>query len=303
MGVRSPLGLALGGGGARGGAHIGVLKVLDRAGIAVGPIAGTSAGGLVGGLYAAGLSGAEIEALLLGLRPAALVRLDRSGWSLLDAQRFFDLMRRRVGDARIEDLPRPFAAVAVDLLSRREVLLMEGPLVQAIQATIAVPGILSPVAHGGALLVDGGLANNLPVDVARKLGAACVVGVHLGTALAEPEPDLAREQPLVASLPGLPRLLSRMLSLLGRRQAMLAITRSIGILTAALCDRRLQECPPDLLLRPKLDMQMMDLHRLPEAIAAGERVAEAHLDEIQRLADSVPVAQSGCRRGTKGHPL
>ncbi|HOG46118.1 MAG TPA: patatin-like phospholipase family protein [Anaerolineae bacterium] len=285
MDLRSPLGLALGGGGVRGGAHIGLLKVLDREGIEVGCIAGTSAGGLVGGLYAAGLPAVEIEALLLSLAPAALVELDRSGWSLLGTTRLVAALRERIGDERIEALPRPFAAVAVDLRTCREVLLAAGPLLRAIQATIAIPGVFCPVARDGALLVDGGVLNNVPVDVARKLGARQVLAVHLGRLPSDAPPEIAGDGPVFGRLPAtLPRLLDRALCLSGRRRAMDVAGRSIGILTAALCAARLRECPPDLLLRPALAMGALDLERLPEAIAAGERLAEAHLDEICRLA-------------------
>lgn len=301
MDLRSPLGLALGGGGARGGAHIGLLKVMDRAGIEVGAVAGTSAGGLVGGLYAAGLSGAEIEALVTGLAPAAMVRADTSGWALLSTGRFCDALRRRVGEARIEDLPRPFAAVAVDLYTCREVLLMQGPLIEAIQATIALPGLLCPVARDGCLLVDGGVLNNVPADAARKLGAARVLAVQLGLSLDEPAPGPAWGAPVFGLLPGrLPRLLDRFLALTGRRRAMLAAGRSISILIAALSDRRLQECPPDLLLRPELDIRAMDLFRLGEAIRAGEMLAEARLDDIRRLAEG---AQMGAQKQEElAHP-
>ncbi len=285
MHLHASLGLALGGGGARGGVHIGLLKVLDREGIAVGPIAGTSAGGLVGGLYAAGLPAAEIERLLVSMALGALIEADHSGWSLVGTGRFIEALRRRIGDLHIEALPHPFAAVAVDLRSCREMLLAEGPLLQAIQATIAVPGILCPVPQGDALLVDGGLLNNLPVDVARKLGAGRVLAVHLSRAPDDPPSDLLCDGPIFGPLHGaMPRLLDCALRLTGRQRAMVAVGRSISILTSALLARRLEECPPDLLLRPALSVRGMELRRLPEAIAAGERLAEAHLDEIRSLA-------------------
>lgn len=282
METREPLGLALGGGGVRGGAHIGLLKVLEREGIEVGPIAGTSAGGIVGGLYAAGLSAARIERLLLNCTPEALLEPDPSGWSLLSTRRFVDLIRRRVGDLRIEDLPHPFAAVAVDLRSSSEVHLSSGPLLAAIQATMAVPGLLCPVEDEGCLLVDGGVLNNVPVDAVRELGAKRVLAVDVG---------VPAEFPLeIASFglpPGpVPRLLERVLALTGRDRAALAAAKAIGMLSAQLSEYRLRENPPDLLLRPDLgEIAIMDMARLPETIAAGEAMAEAHLPEIRRLCE------------------
>ncbi len=280
MEAQGQLGLALGGGGARGGAHIGLLKVLDREGIKVGAIAGTSAGGIVGGLYAAGLSALKIERLLLSCTPEQLLEPDPSGWSLLSTRRFVELIHRRLGDVRIEHLPHPFAAVAVDLRSSRPVFLTSGPLLRAIQATMAVPGLLCPVEEGDCLLVDGGVLDNVPVDAARQLGAARVLAVDIGVPA-----DFPLEVPSFGLLPGrVPRLLERVLAFTGRDRAALAATKAIGLLSAELAAYRLRESPPDLLLRPDLgEIAVMDMSRLPEAIAIGERMAEEHLDEIRRL--------------------
>jgi NTE family protein len=280
MGAQGQLGLALGGGGVRGGAHIGLLKVLDEEGIRVGPIAGTSAGGLVGGLYAAGLSGKQIERLLTSFDPAGILDPDLSGWALLSAQRFIDLVRRRLHDVRIEDMPHPFAAVAVDLRTSQEVLLTTGPLADAIQATIAVPGLLCPVEQEDCVLVDGGILDNVPVVAARKLGAGRVLAVDVGVPL-----DFPLEVSAFSVPPGpVPRLLERVITLTGRRRAALAVTKAIAILSAEVTERRLRENPPDLLLRPDLGtIPVMDLERLPETIAIGERMAREHLDDIRRL--------------------
>ncbi len=274
------LGLALGGGGARGGAHIGLLKVLDREGIPVGAIAGTSAGGVVGGLYAAGLSGVEIEEMLCGLDPASLLEPEPSGWAMLSTRPFIHLVRQRTGDIAIERLPCPFAAVAVDLRGSCEVVLTSGPLATAIQATIAVPGLLSPVEHEGKLLVDGGVLNNVPVDVARRLGAARVLAMDVGV-----PPGFPLEISSFAGLPGpVPRMVERILSLTRRSNAAAALTKSWDLLAAAYTARRLADHPPDLLLRPDLGaLPVTAMDRLPEAIAVGERLAEEHLDRILSL--------------------
>ena len=280
METGSQLGLALGGGGARGGAHIGILKVLDEAGVRVGAIAGTSAGGVVGGLYAAGLSGAEIESLLTSVDPAAVLEPDPSGWALLSTRRFLDLVRSWVGDPVIEDLPHPFATVAVDLRNSREVHFTSGPLVAAMQATIALPGILCPLDAEGSLCVDGGVLNNVPVDVARKLGARRVVAVDVSTPF-----DCPLEMTTLAGLPGPVRIAERLLTIARRRQAARALIKSWNMLAAAYTARRLQDNPPDLLLRPDLGaMPVTAMQQLRTAIAVGERVAREHLEEMRRLA-------------------
>lgn len=280
MGRRNRVGLALGGGGVRGGAHIGLLKVLDREGLQVGPIAGTSAGGVVGGLYAAGLSGLEIEEFLKGFSAAAILEPEPSGWSILSTERFIERIRERIGDLQIEDLPHPFAAVAVDLYRAQQVILDRGPLATAIQATIAVPGLLCPVQRDGCLLVDGGVLDNVPVDAARQLGAERVIAVDVSVPA-----DFPLEIPSFGGLPGpVPRLLDRFLFLTGRQRAALAFHKFLSIQAAELTARRLKECPPDLLLRPDLGaIPVMDMDRLAETIPIGERLAEEHLSEIRRL--------------------
>ena len=297
MGRDPRLGLALGGGGVRGGAHIGLLKVLDREGIEVGPIAGTSAGGLVGGLYAAGLSGREIEEFLTGLARGRLLDPEPSGWSLLSTGRFARMVARRVGHAPIEDLPHPFAAVAVDLRQACQVLITHGPLATAIQATIAVPGLLCPVEQDGCLLVDGGVLNNVPVDAVRRLGAERVLAVDVKV-----QTDFSLDTPLrvwQAPLPGLlPRLIDRLLTLTGRQRAIAALSRTIDIVSAELAAQQLRASPPDLLLHPDLSaIPLLSIAHLPEAIAAGERLAEAHLGEIRALA---LAAAAGVAAGAQG---
>ncbi len=280
METGSHLGLALGGGGARGGAHIGLLKVLDEAGVRVGAIAGTSAGGVVGGLYAAGLSGAEIESLLIGIDPARVLEPDPSGWALLSTRRFLEVLRQRIGDPLIEELPRPFAAVAVDLRNSREVHLSRGPLLAAIQATIAVPGILCPLEADGCLYVDGGVLNNVPVDVARKLGARRVLAVDVSVPF-----DCPLEHTSFSGLPGPARVAEQILAKARRRRAAVALVKSWNLLCAAYTARRLEDNPPDLLLRPDLGpIPVTAMYDLGKAIAIGECMAREHLDAIRQLA-------------------
>lgn len=180
-GVDDPeLGLALGGGGAFGAAHVGVLKALRDRRIRPGVVAGTSAGALVGAVYAAGLPTARIEQLVTAATWSTFGRFrltPRLG--LLDSSALIDTIDRLGGRPRIEDLPRRFAAVATDVRTRRQVMITSGPLGPALRASIAVPGLFPPVVAGGRVLVDGGLAANLPIRAARSLGARTVIAVRL----------------------------------------------------------------------------------------------------------------------------
>ncbi len=213
---RPRIGLALSGGGARGSAHVGVLKVLEEMRIPVDYVAGTSMGAIVGGLYASGLPASEVETILTTMDWTTLgqdrqPRKDRAyrrkeddqryimdfeigldGFvlpsGLLNGQRFtFELRRHTWPVAGIDDfseLPIPFKAVAVDLETGERVLLDRGSLPKAIRASMSIPGVLSPVELDGRLLVDGGIVANLPIDVVREMGADIVIAVNIADRLA-----------------------------------------------------------------------------------------------------------------------
>ncbi len=174
------VGVALSGGGAAGLAHAGVLAELTAAGIPIHCVAGTSAGAMVGAAYAANHL-AEFRKTMCGLTRRRVLLLFDPTWphsGLLGGRRALELIRPYVGE-RIEDLAHPYAAVATDLQSGAEVVLRHGNVVEAIRASIAIPGLFTPQRWQGRLLVDGGLVNPLPVDVARQLGAQFVIAVSV----------------------------------------------------------------------------------------------------------------------------
>ncbi len=173
------VGLALGGGVARGAAHVGVLSALEREGIPIDCVAGISAGALVGALYCAGLGLAEMPNILatFGWRTIARPALSRQG--LLS----FDPLERwlldRIGDVTFAGLRRPFAIVATELSTGQPVVLRQGRVAAAVRASCSMPGIIIPMAIDGRTLVDGGVAQNMPVAAVRGLGADYVIGVNL----------------------------------------------------------------------------------------------------------------------------
>lgn len=174
------IGLALSGGAVRGAAHVGVLQVLEREGIVPAVVAGTSAGAMVGAAYAAGLPAAEISRIFRATSWSKLARLKlRSRFSLLDTRPMEEVVRTALGVATFEELRRPFAAIATDVLSGERVVFSSGDLGIALRASSAVPGVFAPVEHEGRLLVDGCVLDNLPVDVAREMGADYVIAVDL----------------------------------------------------------------------------------------------------------------------------
>ena len=169
---RPKVGLVLGGGGAKGATHVGVLKVIEDVGVPIDYIAGTSIGSIVGGLYSVGYSVEQLDSLF---RNEDWVDLFATGSVL-------NLLENMVGpndSIDFDQLPIPFRCVAYDVKAHKEVVLRSGRLAQAMRASMAIPGAFKPVRVNGMLLVDGGVMNNLPVDVVRDMGADIVIAVDL----------------------------------------------------------------------------------------------------------------------------
>ncbi len=175
------LGLALGSGGARGWAHIGALRALQKAGIPVSYVAGSSIGAFVGGIYAAGHLD-ELEGFVRQLDWKLLLSyfdLTFPNRGLLDGNRVYELLAEYLADTQIEELDLPFCCVATDLLKNEALVLQSGSLVSAIRASIAIPGIFTPLEMENTYLADGGVINPVPVDVVRQMGADVVLAINL----------------------------------------------------------------------------------------------------------------------------
>lgn len=179
------IGLALGGGGAKGLAHIGVIKALEDAGIKIDFIAGTSMGALVGGWYAATCDINSLEELFLKLKkrdivPVSKILRKRDG-ALFRDKFIVELLEERLGNLNIEDCKIPFRVVATDVKNGDEVIIQSGNLVEAIKASTALPIIFNPASLDGRLLMDGGFSNPVPADVVRDMGAECVIAVDVSS--------------------------------------------------------------------------------------------------------------------------
>ena len=302
------VGLVLGGGGARGIAHVGVLKVLEREHIPVCAVAGTSMGAIVGGLYAAGYDAAELERLVGTLDWADVLtdgpprqdlpmqRKDEDFRHLLDleigyrdgrlgvpaglvrGQKLMLLLRRLTLSTwrtdRFDDLPIPFRAVATDIVSGRKQVFADGDLAVAMRASMSVPGAFAPVKVGDRLLVDGGLAENVPVSEVRAMGARRLVVVDVGSPL------------------------------LGEAELRNPAAILDQVVTALMAEKTARELatlgPGDVLLKPDLgDLTAAQFHRAAEAVAAGERAAEALLPQLRALA--LPSERYAALRARQRH--
>ncbi|MHC4837370.1 MAG: patatin-like phospholipase family protein [Planctomycetota bacterium] len=278
--------LALGGGAARGVAHIGILQVLAEKGIRVRAISGTSIGAIVGGMYAADRMKPFVD-YLLKLDARRMLRLldpvvPRSG--LLGGSRVVKKLTDFAGDARIEELPLPYCAVASDLRSGQEILLREGPLVEAIRASFAIPGVFTPVQVGGRWLVDGGVSTPVPIRPARDLVPGLpVIAVDLNNVDMVFEGEvvaMADASPEERELGRIERLLRRMRGDEERQPGLLAsISDAITHMEHRLARFQIAADEPDLLIEPPVyGLGLFDFHRSETILKAGRRCAEKALE-------------------------
>jgi len=280
---KTPIALALGGGAARGWAHIGVLRALDEAGIEVGMIAGTSIGALVGGCYLAGkLNELEDFARSLTMRRiAGLLDLTIGGGGLLGGMRLTRRMQEHLQELNIEDLDRRFIAVATELNTGHEVWIESGSLITALRASYALPGIFEPVHCNNRTLVDGALVNPVPVSVCRAHEQLLVAAVNLHYdsygrsavikhTAAIPDTDEQRKEARRDRL-GLPGVM----------------VQSYNIIQDRISRARLAGDPPDLALQPRVsDIGLSEFHRAAETIERGYQEAQLRIGELKRLQEA-----------------
>ena len=302
--TRPRIGLALGSGSARGWSHVGIIEVLVEAGIEPDIVCGTSVGALVGAAYLAG----KLEKLRKWGETATwrqivgMMDIGLSGGGLIDGKPLVKFLRSIGVTGAIEDLPKPFAAVATDLATGREIWFQSGPVLDAVRASIAVPGIFSPVGHKGQWLLDGGLVNPVPVSLCRALGADVIIAVNLnGGQLGrwkKDEPVAAAHPPERPPRDSLARMLAQLPAALGDQLQQIAprllaqkgapgyfdvLAGAIDIMQDHITRTRLAGEPPHVTLVPHLrGIGLMDYHRAKEAIAEGRVTAEDALPAIRR---------------------
>jgi NTE family protein len=297
---RPKIGLALGGGAARGFAHIGVLRVLHENGIVPDVIVGTSIGAVVGGCHMHGqLDAFEEWARHLTAR-GVLGYLDISfgGSGLIGGGRLAARLEETLGDIMIEDLPRQFAVIATELGTGHEIWLTRGRMVDALRASYALPGIFTPIRIGGRWLVDGALVNPVPVSAARALGARLVIAVNLNSDLlghgvtisshGSDEEDLKaireqRERPSGLRQFLNPEYLLKLQFMNASSSPNVAnvMIDAFNIMQDRVTRSRLAGDPPDVLISPRMGkIGLFDFHRAKDAIAIGEQSAQRAVPEI-----------------------
>jgi NTE family protein len=309
--TRPIIGLALGGGAARGFAHIGVMRTLLAHGIVPDVIVGTSIGAVVGGSYAANqLDSLETWARGLTVRGIlSYLDVSLSGSGLIRGDHLAARLETALADHRIDDLPIRFAAIATEFNTGHEIWLTRGRLADALRASYALPGIFPPVRIGGRWLVDGALVNPVPVSAARALGARLVIAVNLnsdlfgrGTIIAshgsddsdEPTPDNANG--FRGMFGGKRSLRRQFFGTRGRPGIPTVMVEAFNVMQDRITRARLAGDPPDVLISPRLgQIGWFDFHRAADAIAIGAEAAEKATDAVTEAvtALSQPYGMNG----------
>jgi len=299
--MKPKLGLALGGGSAKGWSHIGVLRALEKLGIEADIVAGTSMGSLVGAAWVTGNLD-DLEKWVSTLHWSDVLSLldIRFAGGLIHGDKVIGHLSEGMKDISIESLDKSFAAVATDLENGNEVWLREGEVLDAIRASIALPGLFSPIKLQERWLVDGGLVNPIPVSLCRAMGADIVIAIDLTAQVFFKQPkveaDAAREVSADKSEFSLPTdgLVGLLQGMVGRLRgsdsqnplpSLLDVAiRSLHIMTSRIARSRLAGEPAELLITPRVgDIGLMEFHRGREAIKLGHAAVERHIPELENL--------------------
>jgi len=267
--------LALGGGGMRGLAHIGILKVLEREGIRVAAVAGTSIGGIIGAAYAAGYGPDRLANLASTASIREMLKARPEGPALMGIDRVEEWLHGILGQRTFADLRMPFAVTAADLNSGQEVVIREGPVAQAVLATIALPGIFPPQLMGDHRLIDGGALDPVPVRPVRALSSAPVVAAVLSP---------AREAWREAHSPGLARMLpaAQVLFRLRPGQAIQVFSDYMELTSRTYVETRLEIDRPEIIVRPEVwRVGLFDEPSVADMVGIGERAMEQQLGALR----------------------
>ena len=305
--TKSKIGIALGSGSARGWSHVGVLQALKNEGIEPDIVCGCSMGALVGAAYVAG----ELQALDKWARSmnwreiVGFLDIDLTSGGLIEGKRLMSFMQTLKEDAPIESFEKPFLAIATELATGREAWLQQGSIVDAVRASIALPGLFSPVELDGKWFLDGGLVNPVPVSACRALGADIIIAVNLNGDLVgkhthHPKAKKVQDKPASTGLDVLDRLLQEVPSNISKSLKKLAPdllasgtkapgyfdvgASAINIMQDQITRSRLAGEPPHIMLTPQLrDLGILEFNRAEEAIAEGRNSVKRALPTLREF--------------------
>lgn len=256
----SKLGLVLGAGGARGIAHLGVLKALEENNIKVDVITGCSMGAVIGGLYALGYTVEELQQLIPTIKKKSIIDISLnpiSNKALLKGEKIDKLLKGLFQDKLIEDCKIPFGCVSSDIIKGEEVFFDKGSLFTAVRASVSIPTIIKPLEYDGKLLIDGGIINRVPVLHAKEMGADKIIAID---ALGEPTKDAKVKNLIDLAL------------------------RCIDFVDYYITNDKLNKVSPDILLEPQLgNMSQYKVEKLDFAYEQGYKITMENMDKIKAL--------------------
>jgi len=307
---KKQIALVLGGGGARGLAHVGVIKAIEENHIPIDIITGTSIGAMVGGFYAAGVDVKSMEKIVSDVDKMMVAKILMPkffGPGFIDNKKVKDFIKSFVGDVKIEDLEISFAAVATDFITGEEVVFRKGLLVDAIMASVAIPAVFQPVFHGNRYLLDGGLSNPLPVSVALGMKANTVIAVNVSPnprrvtkkikiKKTEEAKLLIKRLPSMFSnllfenkdVPSKDKFASKITDAAKTQSYSPTLTRvflqSISISTNNLITQQLRNAKPNILISPKVEnFDMLEFYKGSEIIKCGYDAAHKAMPGIKSI--------------------
>lgn len=291
--MKQKVALVLSGGGARGIAHIGVIEELERLGYEITSIAGTSMGSMVGGVYALGKM-EEFRDWICTLdkrKVFSLLDFTLSKQGLIKGDKVLNKIRDFIPDTRIEELPIPYAAVAVDLINKKEVVFREGSLYHAVRASIAIPSVLTPVKGEHSLLVDGGVMNNLPMNHVHRTEGDLLVAVNVNADVPPYKPATVDKEASKKHSLYQEKIKDFYNQLLKRHPQeheddnlgyFSLLSRTIDLLTMQMANLALQNYHPDILVEVSHEScSIFDFYKAEEMLETGRQVARATLDSYR----------------------
>ena len=304
MNAELKIGLALGSGSSRGWSHIGIINELSKLGIAPDIVCGTSVGAMVGAAYVTG-NIKKLETWACSLTKfdvAKFLDINFSMTGFVNTEKFHNFLNENIASDEdvIENLTSVYAAVSTDLETGQEVWLSQGPLIQAVWASMAMPGLFPAIRHDGRWLVDGGLVNPVPVSVCRALGADIVIAVNLngdivGKCFKKPvnksETENSEQEGVGEKITELVKEYTNLSFFDSEDKAqppglLDAIAASVNITQDMITRSRMAGQPPDIVFSPRLsDIGLLELYRAGEAIAEGKKCVQSKIAEIKYVLD------------------
>jgi len=278
MTERKKVGLALGGGGAKGFAHIGVLKILEKYNIPIDYISGTSVGALIGALYSAEPNAKKLEKNSLETDWNEFFDYTLPSKGLIKGEKIEAFLKKKLDDLKFKDLKIPLFITTFDIKNKQEVIFHKGDVARAVRASISIPGIFVPVENNGRILVDGGLTDLIPTEILKKEGADIIIAVNVDS-IKEKKPNFDEEASSVNEKKNVPGIVS-------------TISKSFQIMEAEASKAELNRDKADWVIDIDLeDITTLDFSKIKEAIKKGEGKAKKSIDKLKKMVEPHPIKE------------